>query len=110
MAINSIENQIRELALEQAREALTTKQPEGATGAPATGSFEDVLGQLVDDVDSLQKTASETIQEFATDESDASTGVGKKMQDADAAYNLMMQIRHKLVDVYSAVEKRDDQA
>ncbi len=107
MALNPIENQIRELSLEQAREAAgASKEP--IADSTSGGSFEDLLGQLVNDVDSLQKTAGETIHEFATEEGDASTGVGKKMQDADAAYNLMMQIRHKLVDVYSAVDKHDD--
>jgi len=109
MALNPIENQIRELSLEQPRKA-AVESKKTVPDSTSEGSFEDILGRLVHDVDSLQKAAGETINDFVTEEGDASTGVTKKMQDADAAYNLMMQIRHKLVDVYSAVDKADDKA
>ncbi|MDD4736623.1 MAG: flagellar hook-basal body complex protein FliE [Kiritimatiellae bacterium] len=107
MNLDPIQSKIRELAREQ--EALAAeKTPSVGTGAAGRTSFEDVLGQMVDDLDSMQKTAGSTIQELAGEEGAAAGDVAKKMQEADAAYELMMQIRHKLVDVYSAVEQHNE--
>ena len=76
-----------------------------AEGMPASDiRFDELLGQMVQDVDSLQKTAETTLHELTGENLD----ISQKMKDADDAYNLMMQIRHKLVDVYSAVEKHED--
>ena len=101
MTINPLEQKIREMALEQAAgDVAAKKSSDGAASVKTTG-FKDVLGQLVTDVGALQKDAESSIHEF----SEGSTAdVSKKMAEADAAYTLMMQIRHKLVDVYSAVD------
>ena len=105
MNMDPIQSKIRELAREQQSEA----PEQTATGASAgRTAFEDVLGKMVDDVDVMQKTAGSSIQELAGEESAVTGDVAKKMQEADAAYELMMQIRHKLVDVYSAVEQHNE--
>jgi flagellar hook-basal body complex protein FliE len=101
MALDPLQNKIREMALEQAR---ATEEQQGEN-TKAAGGFDQLLGRLVTDVDSLQKTAETTISDLAGNAGGVED-VSKKMQEADAAYNLMMQIRHKLVDVYSAVEKK----
>jgi len=109
MSVDPIQSKIQELVREQ--EALAAER-QASTGAETAGrsSFEDVLGQMVDDLDSMQKTAGNTIQELAGEEGAAAGDVAKKMQEADAAYQLMMQIRHKLVDVYSAVEQHSEKS
>lgn len=106
MNLDPIQSKIRELAREQQSEA----PEQTATGASSAGrtAFEDVLGKMVDDVDVMQKTAGSSIQELAGEEGAVAGDVAKKMQEADAAYELMMQIRHKLVDVYSAVEQHNE--
>ena len=109
MSVDPIQSKIQELVREQ--EALAAERTP-STGAETAGrsSFEDVLGQMVDDLDSMQKTAGNTIQELAGEQGAAAGDVAKKMQEADAAYQLMMQIRHKLVDVYSAVEQHSEKS
>ena len=108
MTLDPIQSKIQELA--RAQQAEAAEERKAASGVTTGASaFEDVLGQMVNDLDSMQKTAGNTIQELAGVEASSTGDVAKKMQEADAAYELMMQIRHKLVDVYSAVEQHNEQ-
>lgn len=107
MTLDPIQNKIASPSIEDLIEQST---PAGRqTEAPAAGMrFDQLLGQMVHDLDSLQKTAGTTLHDMAETKTTAPDDVARKMKEADDAYNLMMQIRHKLVDVYSAVEGRKD--
>ncbi len=110
MTLDPIQSKIQELARAQQLDAAEEQKATAAASSTGASAFEDVLGQMVNDLDTMQKTAGNTIQELAGVEASSVNDVAKKMQEADAAYELMMQIRHKLVDVYSAVEHHNEKS
>lgn len=98
----SIQNKIRELTEQNPIE-------KGVQDAPVNSgniNFDDILSKMVEDVDSLQQEATHAISGLVENEAPNDEAMGNKMAEADNAYNLMMQIRHKLVDMYAEVEKR----
>jgi flagellar hook-basal body complex protein FliE len=74
----------------------------GETGGP---SFSDVLKNAVDTVNSLNDNASaqvnNLIQGGAADMNDVMVAVEK----ADVSFQLMMQVRNKIVSAYQDIEK-----
>ncbi|NCD33675.1 MAG: hypothetical protein EOL87_09715 [Spartobacteria bacterium] len=102
MEFYSIQNKIKELAEQQTADALPKESPHQTDAA----SFDNILNKMVTDVDSLQQEATHAISGLAETEQQGEEAILSKMKEADNAYNLMMQIRHKLVDVYAEVEKR----
>ncbi len=66
---------------------------------PAKGAdFQSLLRNLVDQVDTLQKDANTSIQGLVTGETGSVHDVTIKMTEAGLAFDLMMQIRNKLLD------------
>ena len=82
-------------------------QPQRSAGANDTPdvSFEDLLKGLVSQVDSLQKDADASIKGLATGETTDVHDVTIKMAEAGVAFDLMMEIRNKLVDAYQQIIK-----
>ncbi len=68
-------------------------------------SFQDLLKGLVQQVDSLQKEADASIQGLATGETTDIHDVTMKMEEAGIAFDLMMQVRNKLVEAYQQIIK-----
>lgn len=68
-------------------------------------SFKDLLSGLVKEVDSLQKDADQSIKGLATGETTDIHDVTIKMEEAGVAFDLMMEIRNKLVKAYQEVLK-----
>jgi len=68
-------------------------------------SFKDLLKGLVDQVDTLQKNADASIQGLVTGKTTNIHEVPIKMEEAGIAFDLMMQIRNKLVDAYKEIIK-----
>ncbi|OGV68541.1 MAG: flagellar hook-basal body complex protein FliE [Lentisphaerae bacterium RIFOXYA12_FULL_48_11] len=67
--------------------------------------FKDMLKGLVDKVDSLQKDADASIKGLVTGETTNLHDVKIKMEEAGVAFDLMMEIRNKLLDAYQQVMK-----
>ena len=67
--------------------------------------FKDVLKNLVDKVDSLQKDADVSIQELVTGGTTDIHNVAIKMEEAGVAFDLMMEIRNKLLEAYQEISK-----
>ena len=67
--------------------------------------FKDVLKNLVDKVDSLQKDADASIQELVTGGTTDIHNVAIKMEEAGVAFDLMMEIRNKLLEAYQEISK-----
>jgi len=80
-------------------------QGAGKTGSSAEVPFKDVLKGLVDNVDSLQKDADASIKGLVTGETTNLHDVKIKMEEAGIAFDLMMEIRNKLLDAYQQVLK-----
>jgi flagellar hook-basal body complex protein FliE len=74
--------------------------PERA-GQPAGGaSFQDILEGMIDRVDSLQKDADASIQGLIAGDGVDIHNVAVKMNEAEVAFDLMMEVRNKLLDAY----------
>ncbi len=77
-------------------------EPAVAGGEP---SFQEVLKGLVDKVDSLQKDADASIKGLVTGETTDVHTVAIKLEEAGVAFDLMMEIRNKLLDTYQEIIK-----
>ena len=85
--------------LEQLDGLKATPKSEGSN-AP---SFDEVLGQLIDEVDSAQKEADLSIKQLAAGESNSIQDVVIKLEEADVAFQLMKEVRNKLLEAYKEV-------
>lgn len=91
---------------DQASLRIGDNQKPAQTGKVVGGnqaSFKDVLGGLVDEVNSLQKDADASIQGFVRGDGTNIHDVTVKMEEAGVAFELMMEIRNKLVDAYQQI-------
>ena len=77
-----------------------TQKVTGDKNAPA---FDEVLSQLIQDVDSAQKEADTSIKQLAAGESTSIQDVVMKMEEADVAFQLMKEVRNKLLEAYKEV-------
>ncbi len=68
-------------------------------------SFKDVLKGLVSQVDTLQKSANASIEGLVTGETTDIHDVTIKLEEAGVAFDLMMEVRNKLVDAYQQIIK-----
>jgi flagellar hook-basal body complex protein FliE len=82
----------------------------GVTGAansqgPAT-SFSDIFQSAVSDVDSLQNNADQQVGNLLHGTGNADIGGAMvSVEKADVAFQLMMQVRNKVVSAYQEMEK-----
>ena len=84
---------------------LTPSLEKQQAGATDEASFQELLKGMVDKVDSLQKDADESIKGLASGEDVDIHDVSIKMQEAGVAFDLMMQIRNKLMEAYKEIIK-----
>lgn len=66
-------------------------------------AFGDTLKGLVGDVDRMQKTAEEATKRMLTGEVEDVHQVMVAMEEAQTSFQLMMEIRNKLVEAYKEV-------
>ncbi|MEI6808163.1 MAG: flagellar hook-basal body complex protein FliE [bacterium] len=69
------------------------------------GSFGSLLNGLVDQVDELQKSADTSIKGLVTGEETNIHNVAIKMEEASVAFDLMMQVRNKLLEAYQEISR-----
>lgn len=81
----------------------------GVTGAgnnQAPTSFTDIFQSAVSDVDSLQNTADEQVASLLHGTGNVDMGTTMvSVEKADVAFQLMMQVRNKVVSAYQEMEK-----
>jgi flagellar hook-basal body complex protein FliE len=82
----------------------------GASSAPGARpsdgkSFYDVLMNSLDEVNRLQNEASDATQRLMTGEESNPEVVFSAMRKSEVAFNLLMEIRNKLVDAYREIEQ-----
>lgn len=78
--------------------------PAGTQGAGS--SFADVFQSAVNDVDGLQNSADQQVASLL--QGGGNADIGKTMvsvEKADVAFQLMMQVRNKVVSAYQEMEK-----
>lgn len=74
-------------------------------GSPQT-SFADIFQSAVSDVDSLQNTADQQVTNLLHGTGNADVGgTMVSVEKADVAFQLMMQVRNKVVSAYQELEK-----
>ncbi len=74
--------------------------------APASGQgFGDLLTNLVDKVDGLQKTADASVTDVVSGKVTDVHQVAVKVQEAGVAFDLMLGVRNRLMDAYQELIK-----
>ena len=66
-------------------------------------SFQSILGDLVREVNGLQQDASRSIEGLVTGETQNVHDVTTRMAEAGIAFDLMMEVRNKLLDAYQQI-------
>jgi flagellar hook-basal body complex protein FliE len=80
--------------------------PEKVTGLPQQKggpSFKDTLQGFLSDVNSMQVKADESIEKMAAGEITDVHQVMSTVEEANVAFNMMMEIRNKVMDAYQEV-------
>lgn len=94
-----------DVAIGGAGRGLLPKAAAVAQPAEQGADFQKLLRNLVDQVDTLQKDADTSIRGLVTGETTNVHDVTVKMTEAGVAFDLMMQIRNKLLDAYQQILK-----
>ena len=81
------------------------KPPAGpSAGGEVEGrSFADFLDEKIGEVDRLQQSADQAIQDLATGQEQDINKVVTAVEKANLAFQMMVQIRNKLVDAYQEI-------
>ena len=89
--------------LEQLKASSADLATQGGAQPTGGGEFKNVLGNLMNEVDQAQKQADVSLKSLATGESNNIQEVVMKMEQADVSFNLMLEIRNKLVSAYKEI-------
>ena len=76
----------------------------GAAPAEAGQSFKDFLVQSIQDVNSMQAAADKAVEKLATGGDVNPAEVLTAVQKADIAFQMMVQVRNKLVDAFTEIK------
>ena len=76
-----------------------------AAAAPGGKNFGDLLGDLVNKVDGLQKTADSSVADVVSGKVTDVHQVAVKVQEAGVAFDLMLGVRNRLMDAYQELIK-----
>ena len=76
-----------------------------AAPSPSGKSFKSVLLESLDEVNRLQTQADEGVQKLITGQSDNVAEVLAAVNKAGVAFDLLMEIRNKLVDSYKEIQQ-----
>jgi flagellar hook-basal body complex protein FliE len=78
----------------------------GKAAAPLGGpSFQDFLLRSIGEVNSMQTEADQAVEKLVTGGNVTPAEVLTAVQKADIAFDLMLQVRNKLMDAYQEIEK-----
>lgn len=81
--------------------------PTGAGSEPAGGSegksFKEFMAESLSEVNRLQVEAQRAMNRYATGETTNQAEVISAVRQAELAFNMMMEIRNKLIDAYQEV-------
>lgn len=75
------------------------------TQAGGSTEFKDLLMKNIEQVNKLQQDADHAIEDFATGRRDDVDGVMIAKQKADLAFQLLLQVRNKMVDAYQEIKQ-----
>lgn len=101
--IEQISNDQMLRQMQELSSSVNTDDLSASQGGRMDDQFGDVLGKLINDVDQAQKQADVSIQQLAKGESSDLQGVVMKMEQAEVSFQLMKEIRNKLLEAYKEV-------
>jgi flagellar hook-basal body complex protein FliE len=81
---------------------LSAGKAEAAQGGP---SFKDFLVRSIQEVNSMQTEADQAVEKLVTGGDVTPAEVLTAVQKADIAFQMMIQVRNKLVEAFQEVEK-----
>ena len=79
-------------------------KPHDPSAQPAP-NFKDLLMQNIEQVNKLQQDAEVAIEELVAGRRDDVDGVLIAKQKADIAFQMLLQVRNKLVDAYNEIKQ-----
>lgn len=81
--------------------------PQTSAGASsgAAGSFKDVLGSAINEVESSRANANQSIQQFLSGEGGDLHSTILASQRADLEFQMFMEVRNKVVSAYQEIMK-----
>ena len=80
-------------------------KPAAQSGEVEGPGFKDLLMKNIEQVNRLQQDAEVAIEDLATGKRDDMDGVMIAKQKADVAFQMMLQVRNKLMDAYEEVKQ-----
>ncbi len=82
---------------------------EKSRGVESTGKnapeFKDTLSQFLNEVNDIQNKAGESIEKMAAGEITDVHQVMNSVEEAKTAFNMMMEVRNKVMDAYDEVRR-----
>ena len=93
----------RAIQSSQPIQPLERTEQTGANNATGPNSFQSMLGNLVREVNGLQEDANRSIEGLVTGETTNIHDVTTRMAEAGIAFDLMMEVRNKLMDAYQEI-------
>jgi flagellar hook-basal body complex protein FliE len=79
------------------------RKPDGAVSEKGGQGFGEVLKDAISTVNELQKQSNQEIQKLMTGESQDIHTTVIAMQKADLSFQMMMQVRNKIVQAYQEI-------
>ncbi|MEQ1795703.1 MAG: flagellar hook-basal body complex protein FliE [Nitrospira sp.] len=79
--------------------------PAGAVDGAASGRFLDTLKNAIGKANDVQMQASQAVDALVTGQTQDVHGTMVALQQADVSFQLMMQIRNKLVTAYEEIQR-----
>lgn len=76
---------------------------QGAKGEKGGPSFKDTLNNFLSDVNEMQQKADQSIQKMVSGEITDVHQVMTSVEEAGVAFNMMMEIRNKVMDAYQEI-------
>ena len=95
------------LGLINPNQGVSPLQPGKPLAAPKLEGpgFKDVLMKNIEQVNRLQQDAETAIEDLATGRRDDMDGVMLAKQKADVAFQMLLQVRNKMMDAYEEVKQ-----
>ncbi len=75
----------------------------GESKIGGTTEFKDLLGNYMKEVNAVQENADKAVRDLATGKTDNIHQIVVAINEADLSFQLMMQMRNKLIDAYHEV-------
>lgn len=81
----------------------SSEKVKNTQGASDGASFKDTLNSFLSDVNEMQKKADQSIEKMVSGEITDVHQVMTSVEEANTAFNMMMELRNKVMDAYQEI-------